>query len=1083
MALKGNLSTVSLADIFQVLSHGHSTGLLRIQAPEGTRFVEILDGQVSIVARTSNRILLGDLLLSRGLIDEAALNKALASQKQSGKLLGQVLMEMNALQMVDIENALRFQIEEEICDLFLLKSAEFDFLANATLDAKMALGGGLVRLKIDPNGLLLEAARRLDDWSSLEKRISSQSMLFEPTEAGLNLLKSGEGLSAEGMILLQLASEGRTIESMVQKACLGRLNTNLLLTELWDAGLLQPGGADSYVKVAQEHLEQGRIEEAERVAQQALKTESDKSRKDALTKVLAEVEKKKKTGTSAGLDTTARTRSEVIRRPNPALILRKQRSPLPLILAGVAVLGLAAGGLWFFVFRPKPQTVNTEEQKAFDAWVQQIDAAANRGDYAAAVELLKHNYSTQALREKANEQSQKFKKFIESQITSTFSEADQALASNQEAGIKKYFEELTAIQKLQVLDGALAQQLQDTLDKLRRWNERLELAKCEERLRKIEGLENSGEQLAELTKMLEENHVEAVASRIREDLAKLAMHREVAEDAFANGSKLDEVGELTAAKIEFEAVRRYFPGSDLAKQAEGRLQKLAERSRAVEQDLSQLERKALQKQMEEARDGLIRFLDSRPEPLFADRARSVLRTLVPPDGETGAEKGLREADGFAARNQDAQARQKRIETLEKFPHTMAIAKATLKVALDSMPKGCKIYVNGREIRETTPAVVDLPAVGAVRLRLKKKGFEDAQFIDYNFRGEKISMQLARTRAMPLRLLPAAPSAGMALNGAWLAMAGGSTAMAMDLERKDGPELLRANLGDGAGTLVFAPTLAARKNAPPVLYAASSEKAVYAVPLDGMNAVKMAVNSAPCSSPYAYADPEFPTKYFVGIAVDEGFEHLNADGTRRFAVRQFGSAEVSKTLGMAFDGQRFFVPRPDGKMYAVQTKDNQGWEVSMPPSPVAPPACNPGTHTVAVVGATGKASVFEAGSDKKVFDLDLGGTCGVGLAPAGKGYVALTEDGRVHYFTAETAKVAWTAEVGKGVTLVPAEAGSQHVVVAAPAEVIVINAESGEIAWRNKFASPPVAVAADAKRVCIATKDAFLHVYNLTESEK
>src|SRR3990172_2803369 len=178
MGLKGNLATVSLADVFQVLSHGHSTGLLRVQAPEGMRFVEIQDGAISIVSRTPNRIPLGELLVSRGLLTDAALLAALAEQKQVGKILGQILIEQNAVQQADLEAALRFQVEEEICDLFLLKAAEFDFLANANLDAKMALGGGFMRLKIDPNSLLLEAARRVDEWKRLEQGIPSQGMLF-----------------------------------------------------------------------------------------------------------------------------------------------------------------------------------------------------------------------------------------------------------------------------------------------------------------------------------------------------------------------------------------------------------------------------------------------------------------------------------------------------------------------------------------------------------------------------------------------------------------------------------------------------------------------------------------------------------------------------------------------------------------------------------------------------------------------------------------------------------------------------------------------------------------------------------------
>src|SRR5579862_1852885 len=112
MGLKGNLSTVNLADVFQVLSRGNSTGLLRIQAPEGPRFVEIQNGAISVAGRSSGRIMLGDLLISRGLIDEDRLEQALQNQRETQKMLGQILLDMGMVTLESLEQALHFQIEE-----------------------------------------------------------------------------------------------------------------------------------------------------------------------------------------------------------------------------------------------------------------------------------------------------------------------------------------------------------------------------------------------------------------------------------------------------------------------------------------------------------------------------------------------------------------------------------------------------------------------------------------------------------------------------------------------------------------------------------------------------------------------------------------------------------------------------------------------------------------------------------------------------------------------------------------------------------------------------------------------------------
>src|SRR4051794_35575579 len=118
MGIKGNLATVNLAEVFQTLNRGNSTGLLRIQALEGPRFVELQNGAISIAGRSAGRIMLGDLLISRGFIDEAHLEQALRKQKETNALLGQVLIEGGLITIEQLEEALKFQIEEEVCELF-----------------------------------------------------------------------------------------------------------------------------------------------------------------------------------------------------------------------------------------------------------------------------------------------------------------------------------------------------------------------------------------------------------------------------------------------------------------------------------------------------------------------------------------------------------------------------------------------------------------------------------------------------------------------------------------------------------------------------------------------------------------------------------------------------------------------------------------------------------------------------------------------------------------------------------------------------------------------------------------------------
>ena len=96
-------------------------------------------------------------------------------------------------------------------------------------------------------------------------------MLFRLTEDGLRVYKDADGISDEGRVLMRLLQASHTVEGIVQKSCLGRLNANLMLLELWDAQLIEAVTKDEYLWFAKHQMEAGQLQEALRIAVQASK--------------------------------------------------------------------------------------------------------------------------------------------------------------------------------------------------------------------------------------------------------------------------------------------------------------------------------------------------------------------------------------------------------------------------------------------------------------------------------------------------------------------------------------------------------------------------------------------------------------------------------------------------------------------------------------------------------------------------------------------------------------------------------------------------------------------------------------------
>ncbi len=174
MSLVGRLEDLALPDIFQIISLSKKTGTLVVRSRKGTGMVVFKDGQVIQAASDSIRDSLGNILVSQGMLDEAALSKALAFQKrEADKPLGMILMDMGAVAAQTLQSVIRKQIEEIIYDLLDWEEGFFNFeLGEIVPKDKIEIDTQEFLLKsgISAEYLLMEGTRILDERRKDEKR-------------------------------------------------------------------------------------------------------------------------------------------------------------------------------------------------------------------------------------------------------------------------------------------------------------------------------------------------------------------------------------------------------------------------------------------------------------------------------------------------------------------------------------------------------------------------------------------------------------------------------------------------------------------------------------------------------------------------------------------------------------------------------------------------------------------------------------------------------------------------------------------------------------------------------------------------
>jgi tetratricopeptide (TPR) repeat protein len=250
MAIKGNLREASLPDVLQLLAMGQKTGCLALTDRANFGYVYFDRGRITYASIVNRRDRLGDLLVKNGLLDPAALAAAIDEQSRDPQSrLGEILIRRGSITREQLEQYIRIQIEEAVYYLFTWTQGTFSF------EPEQRPEEGAMLVSINPENLLLEGARRIDEWSLIEKKIPSLDLVFELDRAGA--LGDAE-LSDEQRRIVALVDGKRSVQELIDESGMVEFDAGKALFGLIQAGFAHPvGRRQAQVK----EVPQGRIDE------------------------------------------------------------------------------------------------------------------------------------------------------------------------------------------------------------------------------------------------------------------------------------------------------------------------------------------------------------------------------------------------------------------------------------------------------------------------------------------------------------------------------------------------------------------------------------------------------------------------------------------------------------------------------------------------------------------------------------------------------------------------------------------------------------------------------------------------------
>jgi tetratricopeptide (TPR) repeat protein len=194
MAIRGNLSEASLPDVLQLLAMGNKTGALSLTVP----------GSSGTICFDSGRICHATVI---------------------DRVLG---------------------TEEAVFAMFKWNDGTFSF------EPGLLPPEGAQRVSLDPQALLLEGARRVDEWSLIEKKLPDFETVFALDRQ--QLLRNRVELTTEQHALLPLIDGFRSISEIMRSSNMSEFDAGKALFGLLSGGFLVRVGTDDSQPVVAENV-------------------------------------------------------------------------------------------------------------------------------------------------------------------------------------------------------------------------------------------------------------------------------------------------------------------------------------------------------------------------------------------------------------------------------------------------------------------------------------------------------------------------------------------------------------------------------------------------------------------------------------------------------------------------------------------------------------------------------------------------------------------------------------------------------------------------------------------------------------
>lgn len=242
MPIEGDLKSINFASILQLIAQERLTGVLKIKRKNEVVDIGFIEGQITgaFFEKGEKAERLENYLVRSGFIKKNLFEMIKEIHEETKRPIMNIIIDDKYLTIEEIERIIKFKIQEVIDEVFTWQEGEFKFEQGAVIYPK-----SLIKIRLNTENIVLESARRFDEWPRIANQIHSSDLVFKKIEKPELKLK----LPEDELRVLSLIDGKLSVDDLVDISGLGKFHTYSCLYRLLTTGQIELAYAKPTPKV------------------------------------------------------------------------------------------------------------------------------------------------------------------------------------------------------------------------------------------------------------------------------------------------------------------------------------------------------------------------------------------------------------------------------------------------------------------------------------------------------------------------------------------------------------------------------------------------------------------------------------------------------------------------------------------------------------------------------------------------------------------------------------------------------------------------------------------------------------------